>query len=577
MKSIEKYLNNNYTAFFIFICIALIFCMPIFKNFNYWGVEDWDEYFFRNGFARETILKHHQFPLWNPYTCGGNVFLAHPTASFLSPLFIPVLLFGEVKGLKIEVIVYLIIGLFGMFLLSRHLKLKGYPALIPSFVYMLSAIYPLHVTAGLVGEFTMAFVPYIFLFYIKSLQNKKYIWLAILFLSLMILGGNLRVVFIFPFLLFIYSIFLTIQSKKLLPIKMLCLMFVGAFLLTGIKTLPMTEFFIDHPYLKDNPQGVNPRTLFIMLFQKVQYYSPDSGYFLKIPYDWCHCGAYIGIMPFLLFILGVILCFRSEWPLILSGLFLLLISMAKQSPVNLWKIVHAIPGFSSLHSPPRFILGFIFTVSLISGIGLSKLENVLNKNSLMKLCIPIITIFILIDLITTNSYLLKEAFTLIPQKIERSQFFYQEVSSLNYLEQDSDIYPRFLSNKGTLNAEEVDNIYPVRRNIKSYSDRDYRGEAYLLNGHGKAEIKYFSPNRIIIETNVLQSDFLLLNQNYYKGWRIREAGRIYSAMNLKGLIATNIFPIRKKVEFFYLPNSFILGCITSLLTLLVAILSLLKI
>ena len=65
-------------------------------------------------------LEFKQFPLWNPYYCGGNAMLANPQSSFLNPLFIFVLTFGEIIGLKLLIFIYLIIGLFGMFLLASY-------------------------------------------------------------------------------------------------------------------------------------------------------------------------------------------------------------------------------------------------------------------------------------------------------------------------------------------------------------------------------------------------------------------------------------------------------------------------
>ncbi len=48
--------------------IALVFTLPIFRNFDYWGVQDWDQHFFYQVVARRSILQYRQFPLWNPYT-----------------------------------------------------------------------------------------------------------------------------------------------------------------------------------------------------------------------------------------------------------------------------------------------------------------------------------------------------------------------------------------------------------------------------------------------------------------------------------------------------------------------------
>jgi len=69
---------------------------PIFQEFENWGVRDWDLHIFYHAVPVSTILDYHQFPLWNPYHCGGSPLLAHPQSSFLSPTVLFSLIFGVV-------------------------------------------------------------------------------------------------------------------------------------------------------------------------------------------------------------------------------------------------------------------------------------------------------------------------------------------------------------------------------------------------------------------------------------------------------------------------------------------------
>jgi hypothetical protein len=571
----KEYFNKTYVALFIFICIALVFCAPLLKNIVNWGVEDWDEYFFRNALARTTILRYQQFPLWNPYTCGGNVFLAHPASGFLSPFFIFILLFGEVVGLKITVVVYLIIGMFGMFLLARYLGLEFPSSYLAAFIYMLNAIYPMHVTAGLVGEFTMAFMPLIFLFYLKGFQNKKYLLLSALFIFLMLAGGSLRAVIIFSLFLFVYSLFKAGQERGPQPVENLFVVFIFAFFLSAIKTIPMLEFLKSHAYIKENLEIMRITELPTLLFRKVSTYDPEGGIFSRLAYDWYHCGSYIGTLSFFLFIVAAILYFRTNWPLVFTGIIFLFLAAGKILPTDKNNFIYSLPVLSSilssLYSRPRFILGLIFTISIMAGMGLSRLENFFPNNFFSKVSAIIIVIFILFDLVNTNGPLLKEAFTLPPQEGERSPFFHQGLSSLDYLKEDSDVYQRFLSNRGTINAQEIDNVYISTKNVLAFSSPDYKGEAYLWKGSGMAKIKYFSPNKVIVEVTASGEDTFILNQNFYKGWKVKKGKIINNACNFEGLIAAPVSPGKLDLEFFYLPDSFILGVILSFLTALLGI------
>jgi len=221
--------ENKLIPIGLFIVIAVVYTLPILKNFTYWGQMDWDQFTFWNAVPRETFLTHFQFPLWNPYSNGGNVLLAHPHSPFLSPMYLFVLFFGPVIGLKLEIIIHLIIGLLGMFKLSRYLKLDQCPAYLSSFVFMLNSMYALHLTEGHAEWLPMAFVPWAFLYYLKSMDHFKNVIGVIIFLSLMILAGSVDVFTIFILFLPIYALCQIVQSRNFVPLKILSMAFMGVF------------------------------------------------------------------------------------------------------------------------------------------------------------------------------------------------------------------------------------------------------------------------------------------------------------------------------------------------------------
>ena len=60
--------------------------------------------------GRRSVLWYHQFPLWNPYYCGGAVHLANPQTFFLSLTLIPILLYGAPMGMRILVAASLVLA-----------------------------------------------------------------------------------------------------------------------------------------------------------------------------------------------------------------------------------------------------------------------------------------------------------------------------------------------------------------------------------------------------------------------------------------------------------------------------------
>ena len=572
----NKNISNNspLVAFFVFTVVSLFFVNPIFENISYWGQMDWDQFTFWHAVPRETILKYHQFPLWNPYSNGGNVLLGHPHSPFLSPFYIFVMIFGPVIGLKLQIIIYLILGMLGMFFACRYLQISKASSYLSSFVYMLSSVFPLHIREGhSVEVLAMAYIPWLFLFILKGSKNKNYCLTATLLFSFIFLGGAIKLLSIAIVLLSIFSVCQSIKEKNIIFIKNLFVIFLGAFFLCAIKLLPVLEFLSHSPRYTDSFQGTPLNLLFTILLnrQQADLYLQSHNNFqvmtnnLGIMEGWHEYGAYIGIIPLFLFLFGAIKKFKKCWPLIIAGLACLLVSLGNKSPINLWGILHYLPYFNFLSCPQRFILGFIFFASLVAAMALSDMEKILKGNKFInKFLLTGVILIVLFDLQIVNSPIFKGTFTIVPLQLKRENYFAQRYVNENFYSFNisrSSMYPVFLSNSGILDSYEV--IHVKRGEVLPVSDPLYKGEAYLAKDKGRVSITFFSPNKIIVDVWAEEADTLVLNQNYYNGWKVVKGGLKGKASGFKGLISTSISPGYQRVIFYYMPNSFLIGLFIS--------------
>ena len=151
----------------------------------------------------------------------------------------------------------------------------------------------------------------------------------------------------------------------------------------------------------------------------------------------------------------------------------------------------------------------------------------------------LIGLFILFDLYLVGGAILRQAFVIAPMKLKENAEFSQRYNSINFYPNisKSAMYPIFLSNSGILDAYEVINV--KKGSVFTVEDAEYRGEAYLAGGEGRVTITYFSPNKIVVNVNANDRDTLVLNQNYYKGWRVKGDRRM-TVVPSNGLIATQV-------------------------------------
>jgi len=231
-------------------------------------------------------------------------------------------------------------------------------------------------------------------------------------------------------------------------------------------------------------------------------------------------------------------------------------------------------------------------MALFVGFGFKSLLNILEQKlknrRLLQLLRAGIPIIIMIDLISVNSPVFKDAFPIPPLSVERQEGFSQIAEEKNYdangivtqaplhmYSSWSALYPAFLSNLGTIQAYEPLN---VPRNAIPRNSLNYRGEAFFWGTSGKLSIDSWSPNRVVVSVQPRKEGYLVLNQNYYSGWKAkgkrprqvesvdcRSGGEAKSGYMLVGV---RIFPEDKAIEFYYSPLSFKLGCIVTCLSIL---------
>jgi len=579
---------------FLSVLIALVFARAIFRDFSYWGVQDWDQHFFYHDVPRRTLIEYHQFPLWNPYYCGGTVMLANPQSRLLAPSFPLILLFGAVKGIKLEIPLHLIIGLLGMYLLARRYKMGVWTAALPAFVYMLSSMYALNLSVGMTWFLSVAYLPWAFLFYLLGFERYRYTFLSGLFLTLIYFGGGAYTLSIVMLFFALFSL-LSIPQRGIRRVaKSFIILLVFTLCLGAVKFLPSIAFLRQHPRHISDYSGYSVKILTHSLFDRDQSlaafhkYARSEGFWSGMSYGIDENGMYIGFIPFLLFLLGIAMCWKRHWRLGICFLVFLWLSLGNRVPFSLWRLLHALPIYNSMRVAQRFRIVFMFCLALFAGFGLQWLLDLLNREKKnrkyllpLTLLVPIVVLAVLADLTLVNSPVFEDAFTIPPLSVEKREDFSQ-ISRLNnydangFLAENSSntdgswsaLYPPFLANLGTVDGYETA-IVP-RNAIPEDSDA-YKGEAFFQGTSGELSIDYWSPNRVTVSIRPDKAGYLALNQNYYTGWKVR-GPRSPELWQSGPLLAAKVTPEDQVVEFYYSPISFKIGLVITCLALLVGVL-----
>src|SRR3990172_2251931 len=172
-------------AIILFCLLTVLYAVPVLENLEHLGRGDWDQAFFFQEVPQVSVFQYHQFPFWNPYYCGGVSLIGNPQVRFFSPSILFTSIFGVVEGVWIEYIAHIFIGLLGMYFLSHYLGVRGISTFVPSLIFMFNGAWALRFAEGHVFVFAAAYIPYVFLFFLKGIHESKGIIWASAFLSLM--------------------------------------------------------------------------------------------------------------------------------------------------------------------------------------------------------------------------------------------------------------------------------------------------------------------------------------------------------------------------------------------------------
>ena len=362
----KKYFRDcGYVLLFLALSYAL--CLPLLQGLYLSSRGDWDYFFFLYEIPSISLFEYGQFPLWNPYCGGGFPLLGNPQVGFLSPIVLLTSIFGIVAGLKISLLLHTFLGLWGMWLLSGHLGMRGPARLAPSLIFMLASSWAIHLAAGQIVWLPAAFLPLFFLTYLKGLEDKRWLLLAAVFESLMFYEGGTYVLAFSILFIGLYAMCCSVENKSRQPAFRYFLVNIIAAALSAPKLLPVLELLGSHPRPTAAGDGDAVPWDTYLSYLIDRFHTVESG---SVDF-----GSYFGFAVVLLYLLSLSL-YKKHRALVLAALFMFLVSLGNFAKFSPWKILHGLPFFCGFHQgPTRSLIIFGFAVALLVGLYLDTAEN----------------------------------------------------------------------------------------------------------------------------------------------------------------------------------------------------------
>lgn len=597
-KSLLKNDNKfDLSAMLLIIAGLFIYTLPLLLNMgkavlltNKNCINSWYSTYNLGIYPYFCFLADKSLPYWSAFREGGFYWLSYPSELSCNLLSLLILGFDLIKGLNLSWYMLYFVGGLSMFYLARKVfRFELFGATYAAIVFSMSGFFAYMQGLGLWTRETLL-LPLLAIFVCKALKDNKFIIFAAI-----VLAQFVHAMLFFP----VISLFLfisanvhsfTFEQGKLRFEKRYLVVFFSVLILSllfsAYKLLPILEFIRIDPrssgfdYMSSIEQA-NTMSLFLRRLLNSENLNVGT--------------MYLGIMPVVLCLLSGIFMFKKLKKWIFVLVLFIVLSFGPNAYLDLHRILWPLPGFNSMREISKYYaLIIVFLISLLSGRFFTLLKQSFLRKMAKAVSIVIILITFVNLLFSNIGYFNIFGADL---NITEPKPYSAHVKAINiHKGNEGPAEPLrlalYLNGFGLFNAQ-------YHHFVKYFKDQyvnpryfimpeyvflsmstkmfvlenpGYRGETFFLKKQNIAKEFSITSNSINLKVEVKEPDILVINQRYGKGW-VSEFGKIE---NYNGLLAIKLEnPGEYDMRLYFVPLSFYLGLLVSLLSFIFALKSLL--
>jgi hypothetical protein len=250
---------------------------------------------------------------------------------------------------------------------------------------------------------------------------------------------------------------------------------------------------------------------------------------------------------------------RRTIPVVLTGWFWLWLSMGYSAKPSAFAVLRAIPPYTMLRYPERFLVLFALAAAVAAAIGVTRLVVLGRKRPRWRFA-PLVALLLLVantGLLMANDHAETHARTMVSPPTVVEQDFAQARGN-RWL---AAYYPAI--GRGTLSCFDD---YNVAQSPALRGDLP-REEVLADPTAGILERDRWSPNGIDVRVDVTRPARVIINQNWHPGWK----ASVGEVVNDEGRLAVDVPAGRYPLRVRFRPRSAFGGALVSLLALAAAV------
>lgn len=324
-----------------------------------------------------SVTRWHELPLWNPYECGGVPLWDNPQSIVASPLAFLLLPFDTSITLGAWVMVHVVAGFVGTWLLCRsELGTSRLAAFAAACLFAFSAPHSNHMGGGHTAFAAFEYAPLaLFLWRRAETDRRMAIGLGLLVANMLFEGAVYALAFV--------GLMLAVETLTRLASLPRALKIARAGAIVGLvagtvgaaRLLPV----LDQLAHFKRPLGAEVDFIDLKLL-KDMYLARTHALRFGHEYVWGEYVAYTGPIVLSLAAVGMLLSLRDRRWTVVVALALLLFMLGHFAPWAPWSLLKGhVPPFISMRVPARFRLLLVLFIACWVAIALDRLPRAIER------------------------------------------------------------------------------------------------------------------------------------------------------------------------------------------------------
>lgn len=518
--------------------------------------------------GRRSVAWFHQLPLWNPWMCGGEVYLANPQSLVATPTFPLLVAFGTALGAKLTLVAYHFLALDGQFRLARSYRLSLLASALAAVSWGAGGWLAIRFSTGHCNFFGAALFPYAMYFLRRAGEEWEWSIPLGLVLAWIVGGGGTSTAPICVVLLATLAGTEASARRSWRPLLLLGGAGLVALLVGAVRVLPVLEFAHDHPRHMTERDTNWP--WLIVRDAYAWWAKPGPGR----RYQFHEYGWHLPTLTAPLWLWSLRLRrTRPLWVLVVVGAALALgsVSVGGGQLRTPWLLLHHLPIYRDLRVPSRYLVLLAIAVPLLCGHALDDLRaRVRFGRGLAWAVLVLCSLEALAYSWARYAPVFQKPIALAGP----STALYQTTGSWEWMMWE------VFANRGVIDCDEA---APLQR-ARSLQTGPGPQARLAEPAAGSIESIQLTPNRVTVTVDLHAPTTLLVNQNWNEHWRAerRDGGAAPLAVVRVGdkwptdsagaQLGARLPPGHYTVVFSYRPRSFVVGAWLSGLCLPLALL-----